>query len=100
MKTVTIEELNIQVKGLSQEEAKAYVHGLGYQIIRQLSEQSVIKELAQTREVEAVHEISLSYPDKGCMAERQKVSAAQIAGQVGKSLQPPAAVKSNNETVS
>lgn len=96
MKTLTIDEFNIQVKGMKPEEAKRYVQGLGKQVLQQLAEQTLRKELLKTKHIDSLDTIRIKLPRHVSFADRQTGSATIIASQVGRALNKHAAAKHKN----
>lgn len=96
MKTLTIDELNIQVKGMKPEEAQRYVQGLGKQVLQQLAEQTLSKEALKTKHVDSLDTINIKLPKQGLLAEKQSAGATMIATQVGQALNKHAAAKQKN----
>lgn len=86
MKTLTIAEFNIQVKGMKPEEAKRYVQGLGKQVLQQLAEQTLSKEGLKTKHIDSLDTINIKLPKQGSFADQQTGSAAMIAAQVGQAV--------------
>lgn len=86
MKTLTIDELNIQVKGMMPEEAKRYVQGLGKQVLQQLAEQTLSKKNFKTKHIDSLEPISIKLPKQGSLTDQQTAGAAMIATQVGQAV--------------
>lgn len=96
MKTLTIAEFNLQVKGMEPEEAKRYVQGLGKQVLQQLAEQTLSKEVLKTKHIDSLDTINIKLPKQGLLAEKRTASATMIATQVGQALNKHAASKRKN----